>query len=124
MESDQPMPLVKRKRIIGTQAMLSHVTLEIGLVVPTHQHVNEQFVCMLSGRVRFLVGNEGGADRQDVILAGGQVLHLPSNAPHSCEVLERAIVLDVFSPPSETTGVDGNFAVKRHSPEHLKESDA
>ena len=36
----------------------------------------------------------------------GEVLHLPSNCPHSAEALEETVVLDIFSPPSERTGID------------------
>lgn len=105
VDSDRPMPLVVRKRIIGAQAMISYVTLEAGLVVPTHQHVNEQFVCMLSGRARFGIGEKDEPEHQEVVVKGGQVLQLPSNVPHSCEVLERTVVLDIFSPPSPKTSV-------------------
>ena len=108
MDSDRPMPLLVRKRIIGAQAMISHVTLEAGLVVPTHHHVNEQFVCILSGRARFGIGEQDDPERQEFVLKGGQVLQLPSNVPHSCEVLERTVVLDIFSPPSEKTGIDAS----------------
>lgn len=106
LPSDHPMPLLERKRVIGQQAMISHVTLEKGFVVPTHFHENEQFVCMLSGRARFGLGHQGEADYHEVVVEGGQVLELPSNVPHSCEALEKSVVLDIFSPPSETTGID------------------
>jgi quercetin dioxygenase-like cupin family protein len=76
------------------------VTLQRGCVVPVHAHANEQFSCVLSGRVRFQL--EGG-DRE---LGPGEVLHLPSHAPHGATALETAVVLDVFAPPSATTGVD------------------
>lgn len=45
-------------------------------------------------------------DSQMGALKSGQGLQLPSSLPHSCEVLERTEVLDIFSPPSETTGLD------------------
>jgi len=103
---DHPMELLARRRVIGEKAMLSHVTLEKGCFVPTHVHENEQFVCLLEGRMRFRFGPESAADRSEIILNGGEVLHLPSNLPHEATALERSIVLDVFSPPSATTGID------------------
>ena len=36
----------------------------------------------------------------------GEVVHLPSNVPHSAEALADSLLIDVFSPPSEKTGVD------------------
>lgn len=98
------MPAVVRRRIIGEHAMLARVLLHDGCVVPTHAHENEQFACVMSGRVRFTVG-EPGAERTHEVGAGA-VLYLPANVPHSAEALVESIVLDVFSPPSETTGVD------------------
>jgi len=114
MEKDQPMALLERRRIIGELAMLSHVMLRKGCVVPTHSHENEQFACVLSGRMRFGIGDEGGkssaaagGDFETMVLEGGQVLHLPSRVPHTAEALEDTVVLDVFCPPSATTGIDG-----------------
>ncbi|MGK0264015.1 MAG: quercetin dioxygenase-like cupin family protein, partial [Planctomycetota bacterium] len=40
------------------------------------------------------------------ILAAGDVLHLPGFAPHGAEALETTVLLDIFSPPSESTGID------------------
>lgn len=100
LPADKPMPALERRRVIGSEAMLSHVTLHKGCVVPSHAHVNEQFTCVLSGRVKFTL-----ADGERV-LAAGEVLHLPSHAPHGAEALETAVVLDVFAPPSATTGID------------------
>ena len=97
---DAPMPLLERRRIVGTDAMISHVTLHRGCKVPSHSHHNEQFSCVLSGRVRFTL-----ADGERV-LGAGDVIHLPSHAPHAAEAIETAVVLDVFAPPSTTTGID------------------
>lgn len=106
MPVDRPMPLIDRKRIIGLQMMISQVTLHKGFKVATHSHANEQFAVVLSGRIRFGIGDDAAGDRQHVELAGGQVIHLPSNVPHSAEALEETVILDLFSPPSATTGVD------------------
>ncbi len=97
---DAPLALLERRRIVGTEAMISHVTLHAGCDVPVHAHANEQFSCVLSGRVRFRL-----ADR-DVVLGAGDVLHLPGHAPHGAQALETAVVLDVFAPPSTSTGID------------------
>jgi quercetin dioxygenase-like cupin family protein len=85
--------------------MITHVTLEKGCLVPTHAHENEQFVCLLEGRMRFRLGADGAA-RRELVIKAGDVLLLPSKLPHEAEALERSIVLDVFSPPSAETGID------------------
>lgn len=106
LPADRPMPLLERRRLIGDYAMLSHVTLKKGCHVPTHSHPSEQFACILSGRLRFGLGADGAPDRREVTVSAGEVLHLPSSLPHSAEALEDTVVLDVFSPPSEKTGID------------------
>ena len=106
LPKDQPMALLERRRVIGKQAMISQVYLEKGCLVPTHSHFNEQFACIMSGRLRFTIGQEGDQSREELTVAGGEVLHLPSNVMHAAEALENTVVLDVFSPPSEKTGID------------------
>lgn len=103
---DSPMALLERRRIIGDKAMLSQVMLKRGCTVPTHAHENEQFACILSGALRFEIGAPGSAALQELVVRAGEVLHLPSNVPHAAEAMEDTLVLDVFSPPSEKTGID------------------
>lgn len=100
------MAQLARRRIIGENVMLSQVLLRSGCHVPTHAHENEQFAFVVSGALRFGLGAEGTKDRRDLIVRGGEVLHLPPNLPHSADALEDTLVLDIFSPPSEKTGID------------------
>ena len=106
MPTDRPMPLIERQRIIGDKAMLSRVTLAKGFSVETHRHANEQFAVVLSGKIRFRIGEPDDPHAREVTLTSGEVLHLPSDVPHSADALEDTVVLDIFSPPSATTGVD------------------
>lgn len=108
LATDRPMEQLERRRIIGEKMMISRVHLEKGCVVPTHSHENEQFACVVSGRLSFGIGAEGSASRRVVVVENGEVLHLPPNVPHSAEALEDTLVLDLFSPPSQTTGIDRN----------------
>ncbi|MCC6322490.1 MAG: cupin domain-containing protein [Phycisphaerales bacterium] len=103
---DHPRPLIDRRRIIGDNMMVSEVFLHKGFRLETHQHANEQFGVVLSGRIRFGLGAEGSPERREATLAGGQVIRFPANFPHSAEALEDTLILDLFSPPSEGTGVD------------------
>jgi quercetin dioxygenase-like cupin family protein len=106
LPTDTPMPLIARRRVIGENMMISEVKLEPGFHVPTHQHTNEQFVVVLRGRCLFGLGAEGSAERREVEVRGGQVLHLPPDVPHSCKAIEETVILDLFSPTSQKTGVD------------------
>lgn len=103
---DRPMPLIERRRIIGERMMISEVFLTKGFLVPSHHHENEQMVIVLSGRCRFTVGAPGAPDHHELEVAAGEVLELPADVPHSCLALENTRILDLFSPVSETTGVD------------------
>ncbi|MCP3904521.1 MAG: cupin domain-containing protein [Planctomycetes bacterium] len=108
LAADQPMERLSRRRLVGVHAMLSEIRLRAGCHVPTHAHANEQFACVISGRMRFGLGAEGSPERREVTLGAGEVLHLPPHVEHSADALEDSVVLDVFSPPSEKTGIDAH----------------
>jgi len=103
---DKPMELLERKRIIGEQMMISQVRLFKGCNVPMHSHANEQFACIVSGALKFTLGDPGSPERGEVVVRAGEVIHLPSMLPHAAEAIEDTLVLDLFSPPSERTGID------------------
>ncbi len=106
LAEDTPMPKLARRRVIGKQAMISRVLLRAGCDIPTHAHENEQMACVISGKARFGLGAEGSPQRQELVVSAGEVLELPSNCPHSCFAMEDTLILDIFSPPSQTTGID------------------
>ncbi len=102
LPTDHPMAKIDRRRIVGDHVMLAQLTLHEGFFIDQHHHENEQIVICLSGRMRFTLGEE----REIVEIGGGEVLHVPSNVLHGAEALETSVLIDVFSPVSETTGVD------------------
>ena len=89
---------ISRKLITGERMMLAHVYLKRGSVVPRHQHENEQLTYILEGALRFRLGEDL---EQEIVVAAGEVLHIPSNLPHEAEALEDTLDVDVFSPPRE-----------------------
>ena len=111
--SEQPVeelnPLISRSLITGERTMLAHVYLKKGAVVPMHSHDNEQITYVLSGALRFRIGNGGP---QDLVVRTGEVLHLPGNVPHEAEALEDTIDVDVFTPPRQDW-LDGDDAYLR-----------
>lgn len=106
LETDYPMPLIARERIVGQHMMISRVLLSKGFKVPTHNHENEQFAVVLSGKIRFDIGPSDNPTSESTVLGPGEVLVIPPNAPHAATALEDTLILDIFSPPSESTGVD------------------
>lgn len=87
---------LKRRLITGERAMLAHVYLHKGCIVPKHAHENEQFTCILDGALRFWLGENG---ETECIVRTGEVLHIPSNLPHKAEALEDTLDMDIFCPP-------------------------
>ena len=106
LDTDRPMELLERQRIFGEKAMVARIVLYKGCYVPTHHHENEQFAMVISGALKFGLWDDDSTDRKYVVVSAGEVLHLPSNVPHSAEALEDSVVLDVFSPPAQSTGID------------------
>ncbi|HEY4009664.1 MAG TPA: cupin domain-containing protein [Acidobacteriaceae bacterium] len=92
-------PLLTRQFVTGDQAMLSRIHLRKGCIVPRHAHANEQIAFILTGALRFSVGEEDSA--QDYIVRGGEVLVIPGNVPHLAEALEDTDNLDIFAPPRQ-----------------------
>ena len=90
--------LLSRRLITGARTMLAHVYLKKGCIVPKHHHENEQFTYILEGALEFLIGADGD---QKVVVRAGEVLHLPSNLPHSATALEDTLDLDIFTPPRQ-----------------------
>ena len=74
--------------------MLLRVEIEPGGCVAMHVHPNEQFGCVLEGRIRFCLE---GAER---VLGAGEVYHIAPNAGHEVEAMGdgKAVILDVFHP--------------------------
>ena len=105
---DRLNPKLDRRLVTGERIMLAHVFLHEGCVVPEHAHENEQMTYVLDGSLRFTVGGE------QIDLATGDVLHLPSNVPHGAEALADTLSLDVFNPP-RADWLDGSDAYLREA---------
>ena len=86
---------IGRQMLNGEAMTLARITLAAGATVPEHSHDNEQIANVLSGRVRFVIGDE---ERE---IVGGESVLVPGGVPHRVEALEDSIVLDVFAPRRE-----------------------
>jgi quercetin dioxygenase-like cupin family protein len=100
--SDMPKEKVtdqlSRRLITGDRMMLAHVYLDKGCVVPKHSHENEQITYILEGALHFRIGED---QKEEIIVRAGEVLHIPSNVPHSATALEDTLDVDIFSPPRQ-----------------------
>jgi len=104
LEADHPMPLLERRRVHGDRMTVARILLRKGFKIDPHAHDEEQIAVVLSGKIRFLVGEP--SDQREVVVGADELLHLPPNVPHGAEALEETIVLDLFSPPAKETGID------------------
>jgi quercetin dioxygenase-like cupin family protein len=87
-------PGVSRRVFSGEGATLAFTTLEPGHEPNPHSHPHEQIVYILSGQVRFVVGDE-------VAMVGpGEMLVVPPGVEHWAETVgdEPVVDLSVFSP--------------------------
>lgn len=85
---------VTRSGFRGEQVLLVMNWLEPGMDTKPHKHPFEQVAYIVSGRVRFHIGDE-------VMEAGpGSVIRIPPDVMHYAEPIgdEPAMNLDVFSP--------------------------
>ena len=87
--------VVRRTLTASERLMLVEVTLDDGAVVPMHTHPHEQTGYLVSGRFLFELAGE---TRE---LGPGDCWLVPSNLPHQVTALERAVCVDIFSPPRE-----------------------
>jgi quercetin dioxygenase-like cupin family protein len=86
-------PQIQRQFINTEKTTIARFVLKKGVVVPTHQHPNEQIAFVTEGALKFVV------DGKPVIVGAGEVLCIPANVPHSAEALEDTVDIDVFTPP-------------------------
>ncbi|WP_339948719.1 cupin domain-containing protein [uncultured Albimonas sp.] len=104
MPGQAPVPGAILRRVTGEQAMIQHAIVAKGLSLPPHSHPNEQFTLVILGRLRLSVGEPGETTVYEV--GPGDLLRLPGGVPHAIEALEDSVAVDVFAPPSQTTGLD------------------
>ncbi|RCW76736.1 cupin domain-containing protein [Saliterribacillus persicus] len=95
-EWEQAEEGVKRKiHSPGEKVMMMEVVFEKGAKGSKHAHPHEQLTYCLKGKLRFEIAGE------EVVLAEGESVHIPSNKEHGVTALEESKLLDVFTPLRE-----------------------
>ena len=84
--------MLDRRLITGDRMTVAQFELKRDGVVPSHSHDQEQFTCVLSGRLKFVMNGH------EIIAGPGEVVQIPGCVPHEVHVLEDTRVMDVFSP--------------------------
>jgi quercetin dioxygenase-like cupin family protein len=113
IEADHPIDRISRQLVVGERMMVGRMVLEEGFDMEPHVHHNEQISIVVEGSLLFRVGTIGSAMFREELVSAGQVMQLPPFVPHAAKALERTVVYDLFSPPSEKTGIDQGSAAER-----------
>jgi quercetin dioxygenase-like cupin family protein len=97
LASTQVRDGVTRQVFSGEGATLAWTTLEPGHTPRPHSHHYEQIVYIMSGRARFVVGEE------EVELGPGGMVLIPPDVEHYAETVgdEPCVDLSIFTPKRE-----------------------
>ena len=79
------------ERVENTEAMLSHVRIPGGVLLPRHWHPGEEFAFVIEGSVILMI--EGSDDRQ---MVAGDAIMIPAKRIHSARAGSDGVVLAVF----------------------------
>ncbi|MCY4160816.1 MAG: cupin domain-containing protein [Flavobacteriaceae bacterium] len=96
--NEEVTPLMHRKIITGQNIMIANMKFKNGFVVPKHSHSNEQITQVLSGTIRFWLGED---ESEVVDLHSGDVLVIPPHLPHKAEMIGDVEEIDMWSPPRQ-----------------------
>lgn len=90
------LPGIRQKTpVYGKNMLLAEFRLAMGAVLPMHRHPHEQIGYLVAGRLRFTIGDEVST------VGSGDSWCIPGDVEHGVEVLEEAVVIEVFSPLRE-----------------------
>ena len=93
---NRPAEGIKFKSLThGEKTHMCEFILDGGSAIPEHRHPHEQTGYLVSGKLAFWV--EGETFDAET----GDSWSIPENVPHSVEVIEDSVVVEVFSPVRE-----------------------
>jgi quercetin dioxygenase-like cupin family protein len=97
-------PGVQRHRLGATaQLYQMEVRLDVDSHVPLHTHPHEQISYVVSGELRFQLG-----EARFSAPAGSSVV-IPANTPHAVWATQASLVVDTFAPPrADYLAADGD----------------
>ena len=95
LESKEIMPGFHGKMVHGENLTWAFWSVEKDAVVPEHHHPHEQIMHVVSGEFEFTL--EG----KTKVYKEGDVVHIPSNSPHTGKAITPCTLMDVFNPVRE-----------------------
>lgn len=93
----RPLPDGSARRVLcrDEHMMAVEVHFPKGVQAALHRHPHSQISYVLSGSFRYVIGDE------ETVLAAGDSIVVPPDAPHCCAAVEEGVLLDVFAPARE-----------------------
>jgi quercetin dioxygenase-like cupin family protein len=92
----QALEGVKLKTLVyGDKTLCTEFRLEMGSKLPRHRHPHEQTGYLVSGRIRFSIGEEMFE------VTPGDSWCILANVEHGAEILMDSVAVEVFSPVRE-----------------------
>lgn len=89
---------MERKLVYGDKIMVARMKIKGGFRVPLHRHHHEQITQVISGTMRFWLGE----NREETLeLSGGDVLVIPSDIPHEALMVGDVEEMDIWTPLRE-----------------------
>jgi quercetin dioxygenase-like cupin family protein len=89
---------MERKLVYGDKIMVARMKIKDGFRVPLHRHHHEQITQVISGTMRFWLGE----NREETLeLSGGDVLVIPSDLPHEALMVGDVEEMDIWTPLRE-----------------------
>jgi len=79
----------------GQRLMVVRVEGPAGSLAMAHAHPHEQMCLVVSGRLRFRVGE------RELLLGAGDIVHIPPGVEHETQLLQDSVFFDVFTPVRE-----------------------
>ena len=87
---------IRRKTTnFGDKTLMVEIEFDAGSIVENHSHPHEQIGYLVSGRMNLTIG------RSTWEVQKGDSWIIPGNVPHSAEILEPSLAIEVFSPVRE-----------------------
>jgi len=88
-------PMMQRQIITGELMTIAKIYFKDGFLVPMHSHHNEQITQVISGLLKFRLGENG---EENIEVGPGQAIVIPANVPHEALAVGDVVELDMWAP--------------------------
>lgn len=95
LKEEKLTDLLSRQVLHGEKGSLARMIAKKGAIVARHLHVNEEFLFVLSGSLKYRF------DDRETLVNAGETMLVPAGTPHSITVIEDSMFLVFFAPARE-----------------------